>query len=178
MKALSKIDGLILSVHQDIADKMQEAVGINNFMLARWMLLHFVVCSVLLSVLVGVSFFILDLLMLIVGIIVILKGERSIKVSRSMGFRNKLAIEEDAVGYRLVLLFMVLLFIVLYPINRQAGHIFKLLFIAKFACVLLSAYFAACTPKPPSKSDLKKLLEAMGRGIRKLLPRPAEPVPA
>lgn len=172
------IDRFVLSVHQDISDKLQSALGINNFHLAWWMVLHFLVC-VLELLLMGQVHLILDGVLVFLMVWDIRRGQKSIKYSSGgIGTRNELEGSVSDRWNRVAWVITIVVLIVLFPIpGFPSSSMERLLWLAKLTTLTSARYFAACTPKPPSKSDLRKLVEAIGRGLKSLIPKPAEPVP-
>lgn len=172
------IDRLVLNVHQDISDKLQSALGLNNFHLAWWMVLHFLVCVLCLVAVGQISPF-LDGILGFLMVSYIRRGQKSIKYgSQGAGTRNELEVSGSAPLNRFIWIVTLVVLLILLPMQRfPSGSVEGLLGLAKIATFTSARYFAACTPKPPSKSDLRKLVEAVGRGLKRLVPRPAEPVP-
>ena len=178
MKIVLLIDRFVLSVHQDISDKLQSALGITNFHLAWWMILHFLGC-VFGLLLMGHVHLLLDGVLVFLMIWDIRRGQKSIKYTSSgAGTRNELEGSMSARWNRVTWVITTVVFIVLFPIpGFPSDSMERLLWLAKITTLMNTRYFAACTPKPPSKSGLRKLVEAIGRGLKSLMPKPAEPVP-
>jgi hypothetical protein len=171
MKIFTSIDAFILSCFQAAADMIQSWIGVNNFTVARILACVYTIGSVM-QMVVQQSFVLLipDVGMVLVLVSQILTGEQSIRSSSGLTTSNIL---ETWVFFRMTVM---LFYIALTPAVALLEPVEACCVYVQYISFITCYYFAACTPKPPSKSKLRKMLTSLGRAVRSLVPTP-EPCP-
>ena len=175
------IDGYLLSKFQKMSDWMQDAIGINNFIIAkalRFILVIFFALREVFAFLNGTNnmefVVIASSVMLIVKMeLLSRKAEQSVK--NKYGLINS-AVSEYATTRMLMQLvalaafgFLIkhLLFIVNSSVSiTEQYNEWKELFWDAFGITLFFvAYFSSCTPKPYKPGKARKLLEALNSRV-------------
>jgi len=176
------LDRVLLEIFQSYADSFQRWVGWNNFTLAKVLIGNFVL-HLPFMYLLGVRMPFSDGLMFGLMWVSVRKGEKSTPInSQDTSVRNPLEVFPQHYWSRFAARVLLMTTILLTVMNSFDGLTTKEAIIsgclAFKECMFLAViYLSACTPKPPSKSMFRKGIEAIGRGLRSLLPTPADPVP-
>jgi len=180
------IDKMLLEIFERFSHDVQEWTGINNFEQARWVTRLFILACLgqYLFIIYEVPVTpILDSVWFLLMRHKIRLGESSVDMSVDNPTRNKMAISHYEQGVRLfwLILFSCVVIISIrgWIIANGNGIITPFIFlnIGKYSCTVITIYLAACTPKPPGKSKVRKFVEGIGKKLRNLIPSP-EPVPA
>lgn len=171
MKIFTSIDAFILSCFQAAADMIQSWIGVTNFTVARILVCVYATGSVM-QMVVQQNFV---LLIPGVGMVLLLvsqirTGEQSIRSNNGITTSNIL---ETLVFFRMSVM---LLYIAITPVVVLLEPVEACCVYVKYISFITCYYFAACTPKPPSKSKLQKMLTSLGRAVRSLVSTP-EPCP-
>lgn len=165
---MKKIDMFLLNKAQAISDWFQIYFGITNFTIARWCVV--LTASNLVYLLIILKIYILALIVLFVCVILFRKISLDEKnLLDNPGMANSAAVTDQS--SRPVFVIIVLLLWVIIGIS----WIFDKLDNSKtfitgsagltFATIMM--YFMACTPRPLTKSKVRKLFESI-----RLLPKP------
>lgn len=162
MKLLKNIDSLILSYVQLCCDRVQRFCGVDNFYIAKCLLLSLILIYFIFSLLYihnnqffeGLVIFGVCLFVAVGGIEIIFCGERSCV---NHNIRNIL--EQFAQDFRMCCLFLFPVVILSYYFVSRNCVDFSLFVFGGF-CKIGVMYFASCTPNPPpSQSELDELWE-------------------
>jgi hypothetical protein len=187
---MRKIDSIVVLLFQRVSDWFQIWIGINNFVIVR--LLSTLLAASVVIVVVLESFqdkrllYLFDagaLLAYSIGFFVkSITGER--KCKNNPQFANPFYEQIRWLRYTIIgLITMSLLFFFFYgvlhtlsmpkkredlavlsrPISRIT-YTYRFIMLISFVC---NIFFLCCTPKPPSKSKIKKIIGSMGDLFRK-----------
>lgn len=180
------IDKTLLDLFERFSHRFQDWFGKDNFWLARVTLLLFLLCCFFQWIFTLSGFPvvpIIDGVLLAVMYIKIRDGEMFVGFSGRSAIRNSFAICPCCRGQRFIFLFIWLIVTGLsFRLVLKFGieWVSILLFVShslKWFCVVAVFYLAACTPKPPGKSKVRKFVEVIGKKLRDMIPSP-EPAPA
>jgi hypothetical protein len=106
------------------------------------------------------------------NLITIKRAKKSVSQTNTIVFKNPYLLL--ASSSRVIFL----MFILLTSINAYIKHVYPWTAFF-FSCVYMLWAFAACTPLPPRKSKLRKIIESLGESAKSMLsPGGAEPQPA
>ena len=147
------LDDFLLNLFQRFSDWSYECFGVSNFWWARTTSCVAMLIISLISILGHLPFFIV--LVPMFGIYMSLQSINRVEEKTRSNLEKKGCANAEAQywGNRLRLIFLLFWVIPLFPRFP--------LFVTSVFFIVLSAYFAACTPKPTKKSKLRKLLETL-----------------
>ena len=174
---MEKFDLAVLGYFQGISDRVQEITAITNFFLARLCWIVMLVTELFnslnnwrdngFSVWLVIGLVLYALITLII-LFLINKGEQVCQTNPTFSNINQAGLSgmrEFALGFCIVSL--ILNIPELLAFFAKDGHEFlkefsrNLNILAYLSCL----YFASCTPKPPSKSKVRKLIERLGEAL-------------
>ncbi len=179
---LKKLDALLLSKFQSISDWMQDKIGVNNFIISKRVLELYIILGLatfLLEILLKKSF--LVILLDIIGVFLISIAINELikfsfkKCNASPNLQNPIVLDYAPFRLFALLLLSFALFDIwdcvtkiINPspiIRTQNENVLVFIMSVKNIFPFFAIYFCSCTPKPPSKSRIKKLQEKIAEKI-------------
>lgn len=175
---MKKIDKFILGKCQSVSDWVQDFAGITNFFIVKYIISTILVLNetwyvIFRSVIKEEG----DIFMYVGSVIVIyfatarlptLVEKIETLVSANPTFKNPL--EELVADFRQQQALPIIIFFLTFNGVFYVSLVFTMNIIIFWTCALCLIYFLCCTPKPPSKSKLKKAIEK-AKSIRISLPQ-------
>jgi hypothetical protein len=181
MKVLLMFDRALLAVAQRIADWTQTRIGWNCFHLVHVSAVCYVASAVWMWNLFGRAYPIIDAVFVLLMYDQYRTGKKSVRFGNGVATKNVLGYTPRHSLWRLD--FMLIWFLwscvaAVVPLYRPEipGYIVSV-HTLKATCFMVGVYFAACTPRPPSQSSLKKWFERLSSSVRTILQPVAEPSP-
>jgi len=150
---LTRLDATLLGLAQKFCDRMQQITGLTKFRFEKWSLIvamMFMWHYSLLNLIEPVHLFALCLTTLLLFRII-----RTVEVCEARFLRDG---ELFLFGFarresRIVILLLYTLFELLFALYGAWD------LVCEFVCLVLWVYFAACIPRPPSKSKIREYYE-------------------
>ncbi len=183
-QTMDTVDKFILALYQDTADLIQKIFGVDNFMLAKLALfIQIPVYFFLTWVLddykfnpINIIFILIMALYLTLFYRMITDFEHMTRKHGNMYFKNPAVIKLEFLrGVWLIFLSISIFYLLrslflLYVMNYNEKELLSLyLRVILDFLVVSMAYFASCTPKPPTKSKVTQLMEKL---VQLLQPEP------
>lgn len=174
---MKKMDVFILKKFQKMADFLQIVFGITCFSLGRYLIIAWAVVDVFVhcieagdrGIMVNISpFIVVPLILCVSQIFYINQAEQEHRKTPTC--RNFLELRFEIIRLMLVFLFVTGIIDVIFNSPTSEPKEFAEHYVSKFSFIattiwLLGLYFASCTPLPPQKSKLKKLMEKLATGL-------------
>ncbi len=161
---MKKIDSFLMKKFQSVSDWTQDLAGITNFFIVKYIISSLLVANevwyVTYKTLQGNSVFIYFgsiIVMYLTTKLPSLVEKMENMVSSNPTFKNPMEIAMAEFRYSRVL--PIFTFMTIFNTTFWISFEFFLNNIIFNVCLMSAIYFLCCTPKPPSKSKLKKLKE-------------------
>lgn len=172
---MKKIDAIILGKYQSFSDWTQDVFGITNFFIVKYIISTLIAINeiwyVTYRVMNGRNILIYVGSLIVIGLAVKLPAvvqKVETIVSANPSFKNPIA--EMTSRFRQEQALPIGTFFFMFNSVTWVGFAFFLNNLVFWVCMLSSIYFLCCTPKPPSKSKLKKAIEKV-KSFRISLPQ-------
>ncbi len=186
-----KLDALFLSKFQIFSDWVQNYFGINNFFIAKITYATTITCYFIMIIfyylagidVLGYFYIFSSIFFIFIPWVFVYQAE---KMNASYpAYKNFL--EEYLFHERVFLTVMILLTLLSFPAEIHSlfdpSHVSKeqyknlkgLFFDLAWIFIFMFVYFGSCTPKPPTKSKIKKLKEEISEKINSIAQTPLKP---